>query len=176
MHPDGLFLALGSENGTINFYDLTTTEQVMIFDTSIDNNNTSYKGIKNISFSENGYLMTCLNVSTSCSYMYSNHFNVLDLRKTENMISKYEATHKNDKLISSEYIIRKMQYDSSGTFLIMCGSDIRLYNHKTSKNVQSNEFFTIDSEDYLSFEIDFNTNVILAINPYYLCLFELSNN
>lgn len=182
LHPDGIFLALGLENGLINIFDITTTEQVMVFDTNSERNNIKLneRGVNQITFSENGYLMSCLNGTKLNNNGHTNEFNVLDLRKTENVISSYEVIKTMDNINSKQesYAIKKVSYDSSGTFLIIGGDDLRIYNHKSSKTVQTNEFKIIDKEEINDFDFSCNSksNIIITINNESVKIIDISSN
>ncbi|KQK23734.1 pre-mRNA-processing factor 19 [Brachypodium distachyon] len=102
-HPDGLILGTGTSEAVVKIWDVKTQSNVAKFDGHVG-------AVTAMSFSENGYFLATAAVDG---------VKLWDLRKLRNFrtISPYDP----DTPTSS------VEFDSSGSYLAVAGSDIRVY-------------------------------------------------
>ncbi|XP_065189921.1 pre-mRNA-processing factor 19-like [Sycon ciliatum] len=109
-HPDGLLFGTGSKDSVVKIWDLKEKANVANFP--------GHSGpITDIAFSENGYfLATAADDST---------VKLWDLRKLENFRTIQ---------LEGRYEVKSLSFDSSGNYLAIGGTDIRLYHCKKTWN------------------------------------------
>ncbi|XP_075250536.1 pre-mRNA-processing factor 19-like [Convolutriloba macropyga] len=104
-HPDGLIFSVGTSDAMVKIWDLkfTSNNAVATFP--------GHSGpISAISFSENGYYL-----ATSAD---DAQIKLWDLRKLKNFKTIQ---------LDSQYEVKSLAFDQSGTYLSVAGSDIRVY-------------------------------------------------
>ncbi|KAL7293112.1 hypothetical protein TKK_0013265 [Trichogramma kaykai] len=102
-HPDGLIFGTGTVDSQIKIWDLKEQSNVANFP--------GHSGpITAISFSENGYYLATA-AEDSCVKLW-------DLRKLKNFKTLQ---------LDESYEVQDICFDQSGTYLAVCGSDVRIY-------------------------------------------------
>ncbi|CAG0918553.1 unnamed protein product, partial [Notodromas monacha] len=105
-HPDGLIFATGAADSVVRIWELKERNNVANF--------TGHSGpITAISFSENGYYLATA-ATDSCIKLW-------DLRKLKN----FKTIN-----LDSNYEVKDLCFDQSGTYLGVAGSDVRVYHCK----------------------------------------------
>ncbi|XP_031779317.1 pre-mRNA-processing factor 19 [Nasonia vitripennis] len=102
-HPDGLIFGTGTIDSQVKIWDLKEQSNVANFP--------GHSGpITAISFSENGYYLATA-AEDSCVKLW-------DLRKLKNFKTLQ---------LDESYEVKDICFDQSGTYLAVCGSDVRIY-------------------------------------------------
>jgi len=109
-HPDGLILGTGTED-TLKIWDIKTLKNAATFE--------GHKGtILDIAFSENGYYLATASEDKTVK--------LWDLRKLKNFHTfEFPENHK----------LTSVEWDYSGSYLAVTGSDIRVYVGKTLNHI-----------------------------------------
>eukprot|EP00042_Codosiga_hollandica_P030364 m.176111 g.176111 ORF g.176111 m.176111 type:complete len:498 (-) comp53337_c0_seq1:215-1708(-) len=105
-HPDGVIFASGAHNSIVRIWDLRETASLAVFE--------GHQGsITTLAFSENGYYL-----ATGAQDM---SVKLWDLRKLKNF-----------KTLSFDegYQVNSVDFDNSGTYLAVAGSDLRVFTTK----------------------------------------------
>ncbi|KAF9428973.1 Pre-mRNA-processing factor 19 [Podila epigama] len=106
-HPDGLLFGTGTADGSVKIWDVRTKDAVASFD--------GHTGaVKAIAFSENGYLMAAAGQDNTVS--------IWNLR-TLDIVQKLQVVEGG--------VINALNWDQSGTYLAVGGTDIRIFKVKT---------------------------------------------
>ena len=130
-HPDGLIFSVGTSDAMIKIWDLkdTSNNAVATFP--------GHSGpISAISFSENGYYL-----ATSAD---DAQIKLWDLRKLKNFKTIQ---------LDSQYEVKSLAFDQSGTYLSVAGTDIRVYLCK-----QWNELCILTDHASLATAVKFGNN------------------
>eukprot|EP00002_Diphylleia_rotans_P006532 TRINITY_DN158_c0_g1_i1.p1 TRINITY_DN158_c0_g1~~TRINITY_DN158_c0_g1_i1.p1 ORF type:complete len:509 (+),score=130.33 TRINITY_DN158_c0_g1_i1:48-1574(+) len=113
LHPDGVILGIGSSDNVIRIWDVKAQNNVANFE--------GHSGlITSVAFSENGYYMASASEDRSVK--------IWDLRKLKN-VQTITADEGQD--------FRTVQFDHSGLYLGIAGSDVRVYHTKSWNLVHS---------------------------------------
>jgi len=110
-HPDGLILGTGGRDGVVKVWDIKSLQEVASFAGTGE--------VVSISFSENGYYLATATADNSVK--------LWDLRKTKN----FQTVQLGDFNLST------VRFDSTGTYLGVTGSELRIYVAKTLTPVAS---------------------------------------
>jgi pre-mRNA-processing factor 19 len=111
-HPDGLLVGAGEAHGAFALFDLSTGARALTFDAH-------QAGVAAVAFSENAFYVATGGASDGSVKLW-------DLRKNKCLHTvKLEAG----------YAVRSLQFDDSGVYLAVAGSDARVFAGKTLAHV-----------------------------------------
>eukprot|EP00708_Paratrimastix_pyriformis_P002553 GAFH01001301.1.p1 GENE.GAFH01001301.1~~GAFH01001301.1.p1 ORF type:complete len:476 (-),score=194.75 GAFH01001301.1:313-1611(-) len=110
-HPDGLILGTAGDAAVVKLWDVKTQANVAKCEGFA-------APVKTLSFSENGFYLA--------SASNDNSVRLWDLRK----LSKARANFRTITL-PDEYVVQHVAFDYSGNYLLVTGTDVRLFNTKT---------------------------------------------
>jgi len=112
-HPDGLLLATGTVDSLVKIWDVKTQKNAATFE--------GHKGkVIDVAFSENGYYL-----ATAAE---DNTVKLWDLRKPRN----FQTIE-----LGANFKLHSLDWDYSGTYLVVAGADIRVYAGKTFAHVST---------------------------------------
>jgi len=112
-HPDGLILGTGKVDSIVNIWDIKAQKNVASFE--------GHKGkIMDLSFSQNGFYL-----ATAAE---DNSVKLWDLRKLKN----FHAIE-----LGEGFGLSAINWDYSGTYLAVAGSEVRIYMGKTLNHIAS---------------------------------------
>ncbi|KAF8562014.1 hypothetical protein P879_10972 [Paragonimus westermani] len=109
-HPDGLILGTGTGDGEVKIWDVKERRNVANF----GHGSGAYQPVTAIAFSENGYYLATGGAD--------GQIKLWDLRKLKNFKTLIPGEDQPDT-----YEIHDIEFDQSGSYLGIAGSDVRIY-------------------------------------------------
>jgi len=131
LHPDGLILATGRDDGKVALWDLKTQKLASVLEGPTDS------GISSISFSENGYHFATSTVSGSV--------NIWDLRKQNIILSLQSPTPEDSGDDASTNAVQSLAFCPAGTFLAYGTSNGEIVLTPVGKTAQSDDAVVLKS-------------------------------